>query len=149
MILDVDILATDAKIKNVFRNEIKNIPNQKIKLKELKKSLEFNCLSIRIKKSLKDSISLLSEYIEKVEMKTDLYFYVSDSAEYIEKYKKIISTPIKISFVGKPMKDSQEKINVISNYLKIAKKYVDIIVENTEKKKKLYVIIVLIKRNLI
>jgi hypothetical protein len=49
-----------------------------------------------------------------------------ETAPYIEEYRKILSTPVKVSFLGKAAKDSKPKRIVISKFLDVACKYVDI-----------------------
>ena len=48
------------------------------------------------------------------------------SVDLIEKYKEILNSPIKISFVGKVSKNNKEKQNIINQYLEVASKYIDL-----------------------
>ncbi len=60
-----------------------------------------------------------------------------ETIPYIEQYKKILKTPIKVSFVGKPVKNNKEKGRVIDSYLEAASKYVDIELEKRVKIQKI------------
>jgi hypothetical protein len=43
---------------------------------------------------------------ENIENNTLLYFYITETAELLEKYKKILNIPLKISFLNMPIIDT-------------------------------------------
>jgi len=63
----------------------------------------------------------------KKELKTgkNFFFYLAETVPLIEEYKKILETPIKVSFIGKSTKNNKVKETIINDYLKIASKYLD------------------------
>jgi len=50
---------------------------------------------------------------------------MSESIDILNKYKKILNTPIKISFMGKTDSNNKEKETLIKQYLEICNKYID------------------------
>lgn len=125
----VDILSIDAKIKQAFTEEVYKLPNYQEKLSDLQRTLQKEKLSIRALRNLKTNICELEEKIDNLQLGQQLNFYIAESAHKIERYKKILSTPVKLSFTGKASRDSQEKKDVVSSYLKIAQKYTDMTAE--------------------
>jgi DNA-directed RNA polymerase subunit RPC12/RpoP len=125
----LDILTIDAKIKHAFREESNKLPQYKEKLLDLHRTDKNRTFSARACRNLKTTISDLEEKIETLSSGQKMNFYIVETAHLVEIYKKILSTPIKLSFTGKPARDDKEKKKVIETYLEIALKYVDI--ENT------------------
>jgi hypothetical protein len=134
MVSDIDILTIDTNIKQIFTDEYNNLTIKQQNLNDLQNSLKLENLSNQVRNSIKKNIKELKNYIENVSNKTDEYFYYSESANLIEEYKKILSTPLKMNFMGKPKKNTLKKNIIISQYINIAKKYVDIFIEPTLKK---------------
>lgn len=118
---DIDILSIDEKIQKKFNEERKKLGEYKERLEILKKNKSF--LAERIRKNISCEINELEKKINNIENDEQLNFYISDSAELLEKYKKILTTPIRMSFSGKKIKPNSDKKKIIYEYLQIVKKY--------------------------
>lgn len=119
----IDILSIDIKIKEEFKKEYSNLNSYKNKLSDLQKTSIKKNLSSRNRKNIEKNISELQEKISSIYSKYNLHFYIAETANLIEKYKKILNTPIKISFIGRDTRDNKEKNEIIIKYLSIAQKY--------------------------
>jgi ribosomal protein S24E len=128
---EIDILAIDTDIYKKYQNKKINIDILQEKLQQLENykisNVESKAYNIIVK--LCDKIK---NEIIKIKNDEELNFYISESIELINEYKKILKTPIKLNFTGKPMKNNKEKIRIISQYLDIAKKYIDIKFETSK-----------------
>jgi hypothetical protein len=113
----LDILTIDAKIKNTFREDYSKLPRYKEKLLDLQRTAKNQTFSARACRNLKTTISDLEEKIETLSCGQPMNFYIVETAHLIEIYKKILSTPVKLSFTGKQFRDDKEKKKVIENYL--------------------------------
>lgn len=122
----IDILSIDANIRKNFEQEFEKLPIHREKLNEIEESLKNEKLRIRIKNSLKNAHTELSNYIQEIVTRRKYNFYIIETIEYIEQYKEILKTPIKINFMGKASKDIPKKRYIVEQYLKNASKYVDI-----------------------
>jgi hypothetical protein len=131
---DVDILAIDEKILKTFDLEQDTLPMLKQRLEELEKTDIF-LLSLKHRNDIEKGIEKTRTAIEKIESERDRNFYISETAELLEKYRKILKTPLKLSFTGKSKQDDREKIAIVQSYLEIAEKYSPSIrTKQTEKK---------------
>lgn len=133
----LDILIIDDNIRKNFEEEIKNLPEHKEKLYEIENSLQNENLRRRVKINLEKAHSELKKYIDEIESKQNYYFYIMETVPYIEQYKEILKTPIKVSFMGKPPKNNKEKGQIIDDFLEAASKYVDIALEKRTKTQKI------------
>ena len=129
----IDILNLDIKIKQQFKDDSDKIINYQEKLVDLRKTLEDFTLSSRIRKDIEKNIIYLSKKIENID---NFNFYIAETAHILEKYKKFLQTPVKISFVGTSTNDTKEKHDIITRYLEIAQKYTDINIEIPSKNNK-------------
>ena len=127
---DVDILDIDNKIILNFREEEYKLSKYKNNLEELKINLELKNIRPRIIESLTNTYNDLKKHINDIEGNISLYFYITESALFLEKYKEILKTPMKVNFLGKDKKNNKEKNKIIVQYLEIANKYVDIDIVN-------------------
>ena len=134
---NVDIVSIDANIRNNFEKEFEKLPNHIEKLNEIEKSLQNKILCKKVKFKLEKAHSDLKKYIDDLESKRDFNFYIMETSPYIEQYKEILRTPIKINFMGKAPKNNKEKSQVIDNFLCIASKYIDITLDKTVKVRKI------------
>lgn len=130
---ELDILTIDADIRKNFDEEFKKLHEHIDKLHDIEELLKNENLRSRIKNNLQISRDNLVSYISDIQIQTTFHFYVMESLPYIEKYKEILKIPLKVNFMGKAVKKNSEKNNVISTYLEIASKYVDIEFETTQK----------------
>lgn len=124
-----DILKIDDTIKSEFKVKEASIPTLTHKLKQLEKTLE-NTTVKGSKHYLHNRINTeyktLLDSINKIESKEDYNFYIMESVPIITRYKEILNTPVKISFIGKSTNNphKEEKKTLTSDYLKIASKYI-------------------------
>ena len=132
---EIDILYINDKIYKNFEDEKNKVEEYKLKLNEICNTLNNNNLKQSIKMKLQESKNDLENYIKDIENDTSRNFYTLETADLIEKYKDILNKPLKMSFMGKSVSNTKEKEQIISKYLEIAYKYVDINV-NYEKKDK-------------
>lgn len=131
---DANILAIDAKIIENFKEEENNLSIYKNRLENINYSITKN-INMRIKERLIKSQKELSDHINDIENNISLNFYITESAELLEKFKEILNLPIKQKFIGKPVKNNTEKQSIISKYLEVANKYVNIELEVSNSKK--------------
>ena len=124
-ILNVDILSIDTNIKQMFKDEEEKIPEYKTQILELKKTKEEN-LSFRVIKDITNNILNLEKKIDNLSYNKQINFYNNETAYLLNKYKTIIQTPIKLTFLGIPTQINKDKKNISLKYLKIAEKYIDI-----------------------
>jgi len=124
--IQLDILNIDFNIKNTFKEETDKIPQYQEKLNDLLKTLKKENFSTRPYKNLQTTINTLQEKIENIRLGQKLNFYIAETAHLIERYKKILQTPVKLSFTGKAVSDNKEKNQIISDYIEIAQNYSDI-----------------------
>tara|TARA_Y100000389_G_scaffold34841_1_gene29631 strand:+ start:3556 stop:4635 length:1080 start_codon:yes stop_codon:yes gene_type:complete len=121
-----DILNIDTKIRDQFLKEYEKLPELHEKLKEISKSLESKTLSCRLRKNAVQEQERISEYIDRLEKRSEFNFYLANTIDLIEQYKKILKTPIKMNFMGKPVKENKTKKTIVRKYLDIARKYTTI-----------------------
>jgi hypothetical protein len=119
---DVDILSIDEKLLKKFDSENDSLQTLKSRLDDLKKSESFS-LSLKHRNDLEKAIKELENDIERIESERDRNFYISESAELLEQYRKILKTPLKLSFTGRPVQCVSEKISIVNKYIEIAEKY--------------------------
>jgi hypothetical protein len=136
---EINILNIDMKIHENFNDEKTKLNEYKDKLKDIENSLQIKNIKQRILSELLKSKKELEKHIDNIENNTFLHFYTSESGELLEQYKKILNIPVKVSFMGKTVKNNKEKQKIINQYLEIANKYVNIefLRENEKKSPKL------------
>ena len=130
-----DILTIDAEIQQKFQEESEKLSEYKIKLLELEEYAKIKNLQQHIYKDIESNCDDLRKKIKEIESNTKQNFYIVESTVLIDKYKKILQTPIKLNFVGKPIKNDKEKQKIIAEYLEIAQKYIDLKIDTTPSKK--------------
>jgi hypothetical protein len=124
--LELDILRIDSEIKDAFNKESYKLPQYKEKLLDLQRTNKTQTFSLRSCLNLKKNISDLEEKIKILSSGEQKNFYIIETANIIEIYKKILYTPVKLSFTGKSYRNDKEKRKIISSFLDIARKYTDI-----------------------
>jgi hypothetical protein len=132
MIIDIDILEIDQKIVRNFDDDRSKISFYEEKKKDLENSLKLTSLTQRTKNTLTDSVEKLSQHIDDIKCDKLYNFYIMESAEILEKYRQILKQPLKVSFMGKPVKNNKEKQKLVMQYLEIATKYVDIKMDDAD-----------------
>ena len=132
---EVDILSIDRKIIEFYEKELEKIPQHKERLAELEKTLASDKIPYRTRGELERNIKELTDTITNIESKRDLNFYISETAEYLQKYREKLKTPVKVSFMCKKPPEDKEKTKIINDYLEVAQKYYNISkIKSTEKK---------------
>jgi hypothetical protein len=123
---DIDILEIDSGIRKTFEEELSKLPEYRHNLANIEASLQNETLKPLLKSTMINERDRLLSYIHDLENRVSYNFYMVESLPYVEQYKEMLSTPIKISFIGKTPKNSRKKRKIVSEYLEIAIKYVDI-----------------------
>jgi hypothetical protein len=122
----LDILDIDNKIVVKYREEKMKIPEYSERLDMLKKSYNSNNLKPNMVIEVSKEIEKLEEYLNNISNDIELNFYLVETSEILEKYKKFLKMPLKMNFIGKQNNNEKEKIILFEEYLSIASKYIDI-----------------------
>tara|TARA_B100000902_G_C27285041_1_gene903946 strand:- start:746 stop:1855 length:1110 start_codon:yes stop_codon:yes gene_type:complete len=124
---NIDILAIDQKIRLGFLEEFEKIPFYTEKLKELSQTIDNLDTQNQVKfhKNLQYSYDSLNKYLDKLNKQTEYNLYIVQTLPIIENYKKILKTPVKVSFLGKEVKNDTKKNKLIDEFLKISVNYTD------------------------
>jgi|LakMenEpi03Aug12_release.lakeMendotaPanAssembly.Ray.scaffolds.fasta_scaffold320222_1 hypothetical protein len=132
-----DIFHIDDKIKKNIKNESKRIIHYKQELENLinlylNYQKETN-ISDKKKKELINKIELLKQKINDIENDISLAEYICVSTPILEKYKKLIQTPVKVSFFNTSNKKENtinnmenDKYELLDEFYDIARKYIHI-----------------------
>ena len=120
---DIDILSIHNDILSNFEKKSSNLHKYREYFNKINKTLTISDISHRIRNKLENNKKLMQEQISDIEKNSSYNYYIMESTELLEKYKKILSKPIKASFMGKKSISDDDKIHIINNYLEIARKY--------------------------
>ena len=131
-----DILSIDAEIQAKFQEKIAKLPEYIEKLQELESYME-NKLHHRVKSNLIKNCDELRQKIKEIESNEQINFYISETTSLLDEYRTILKTPLRMSFVGKPIKNDREKQRIITEYLEIAQRYSNLTVPTPPKKEKI------------
>lgn len=124
---DIDILNIDSNIYKKFSEEAKKISSYKQKLHDLDKSLENKNLNPRVRDLIMTAKADLCVLLYDLETEKKRKFYMVETTQLIENYRKILDTPVKVSFMGKrSAKSDKNKYRIVKSYVKIAAKYIDL-----------------------
>lgn len=123
---DIDILTIDAEIHRNFQTKLTKISEYKNKLQKLETYKSTNDLHTRIHENVDNACKSLQKKIHDIENNQELSFYIAQTSELLTKYRTMLSIPMKMSFIGKPIKNDKEKQIIINQYLDIAKSYIEI-----------------------
>jgi hypothetical protein len=123
---ELDIFAIDAKIRKNFEKEHEKLQDYKNKLAEIDLILKNPNLKVQTKNNLIEARTDLALNIEDIEVQRSFNFYLTDALPFIEDYKKILKTPIKMNFMGKSAGNSKQKKELVKKFIEVAIKYVDI-----------------------
>lgn len=123
----VDIIELHQSILQYFNKEQKTVDIYKKQVQELDSILCNNTfLSPNVEKKLKKNRQDFINDIELIESKNKYHYYILQTTPLIEEYKKILNTPICISFMGYKKKPNQKKNILIKQFLRIAQEYIKI-----------------------
>ena len=125
MISNIDILQIDEIIKNELVKDNNNLETYNKKLERLKSLVDDKQLSDRIKLILQQDIQEITMNINSINNQEKYISYINESSDIIDKYKKVMQKPIKISFIGKSEKNTNVE-EFIKEFCKIAKKYIEL-----------------------
>ena len=123
---DLNILTIDQKIRANFERELEELPVHRAKLADLELTAKSPNLSNRLKRQLQKAQENLTSYVADIEGRFRYDFYIASSVSFIEEYKQMLKTPVKVSFLGKPTKKSKKKVKLVEQYLAIASQHMDI-----------------------
>lgn len=124
--MDVDIIAVDVKIQEKFKAKRENAQEYIKKIEAIKNILANEPINQHMYERLEKSLIDYENILENINSE-DYNFYISESLPIIETYKKILRTPIKISFVGNnTVQITSEKEKLIHEFINIAKKHIEI-----------------------
>jgi hypothetical protein len=128
---NIDIISLDTNIQKHFKNEEQNLENYKQKIIEIENILQKKDNKLE-KTSIKKLLKTIEDYeikIENIKNGDNYNFYITESLPILEKYKKILRTPVKINFFGNTSTSKEQQENkeikgkLIEDFLQIAKKY--------------------------
>lgn len=122
---DIDILEIDRKIKKIFHNKSKYVIDYRKEKTELLKTLGTVTNKVYID-MINRNIEKLTVKIKNIEDNVDYNFYIMESMQWLEQYKTILKTPLKLSFVGYVKTSTKEKEDIVKKYLEVIRKYADI-----------------------
>lgn len=123
---EFNILSIDSKILENFKKEKVLLDEYKESLQSVIRSLSLPEISTRVKNSLEKTRDELLERIDDINGDTSLNFYIAETAEILEQFRKILSAPLKINFFGRTNVKNKDKEKICKQYLSIAEKYVTI-----------------------
>lgn len=124
-ITELDVLSIDNRIQKKIEIERQKLDEYQEQLSTIKETLKLKDLSLRVTNSLQNQEKILSEKIAKIENDTELNLYIAKTDYFIQEYKRLLKVPVKMSFMGKPVKDDSDKQNIIQQYLTVAIPYID------------------------
>jgi hypothetical protein len=137
MMSNKNILTIDNRIRQHFAEEYAKLSAHKKTLTDLGKSLKSlksKTLSGRLYKKVQDEHNRLTEHIQQVESRAKFNFYIAESVHLVEEYKTMLKIPIKMNFMGKPIKENKVKKKLIKKFFDVACRYIDINKSNDSKK---------------
>lgn len=134
---EMDILVIDEEIRKKFNEELNKLPEYQQKIAEIEDILSNEHLKPRIRSSLTQAKDNLNEHIETISSRQNYNFYLMESIPYIEQYKKLLKTPVKVSFLGKSSEDNKNKKKLIEQFLEVISKYMNIDIEKETKSQKI------------
>lgn len=134
MFSDIDIIEIDYKIKKMFKDAKEHVHVYVNRLEEINKTLQNPNINKKYIKSLTKNKNDMIQIIHKLENDINLNFYLFESEQIITKYKNLLNIPVKVNFMGKPLKKNNSKELLISKYLNTACKYIDIDYKKKDKK---------------
>jgi len=120
---DVDILSINSEILGTFESNTTKLSEFEEKLDRFQRTLALSDLSYRIRTNLYKNWQELKNFIDDIITKSSYNFYIMETTELLDKYKKLLRNPLKTTFMGKKDINNTEKDQIVQAYLKIAKKY--------------------------
>ena len=126
-----NILDLDSKIRKSLNEENDYLlTDYKEKLLNLQKNITTKHLSDTMRRDIADNIKDLKYKIDQINACDKLNLYIAETAHLLYAYKQILDKPIKLCFTGKSPTRNREKDIIIRNYIKIAKKYSNLVIKD-------------------
>lgn len=124
----MDIISIDSKILQHFDSEKSNALEYKSKIDYLEMILSDSDLEESLKTKIKNTVEEYQSRLNDIQSDRNLGFYISETHEILEKYKKLLKTPVKVKFFGSQQNtdvegNRKEKEALMSSYILIAQKY--------------------------
>jgi hypothetical protein len=123
--MDTDIISLDLQIQRMFQTEIKNVDVYREKVAEIKRILDQDgeTLDEPFCKKLQQTVNDYEQLITSISSEETFNFYIIESVPLLEEYKRLLRTPLKMTFVGSCKTNDLEKDRLISQFMAVAKKY--------------------------
>ena len=121
----LDVIHIHDLIVKHFDNETEKINTYEQQLAEVHKNINIDNLSVKIKKSLLQQDEKLTTIISNIKKNSKYNFYMFYAVPLIERYKELIKTPVKISFMNVKLRNNKihhEKIDIVNQYMNLLKK---------------------------
>ena len=118
----IDILILDKKYKEQHIYNKNNLDIYKKQLIRLNK-ISLGNITENIKQKINNNIINLTNFIKNIENEINYNFYIMETSEIIDEYKKAINSPIVIDFMSSKKIKNINTNNIIEKYLNIYKKY--------------------------
>ena len=119
-------------ILKIHNNIILNFENENEKLETYKKQLSIllnndNCFSPKYKNEITQKIHDVGRKINNIENNIDYNFFILETQEILDQYKKLLHSPLKVSFFGKKSEPNEQNLTktrkLFLKYIQIVKKY--------------------------
>ena len=121
---DVDIISLDQKIQQHLQSQSQLLGEYLTKMEDIQRIMKHESLEEDVRQKLAKSLSEYQYIISQIENDQTLNFYLTESLPIIEDFKKVLRTPLKISFVGSCKSNEPEKLRLVQEFFQVAKKYV-------------------------
>jgi hypothetical protein len=128
MNLSLDIIHIHDLIIKHFESETEKLKFYETQLAELQKNNTNENISTKVKKTLQQQEEKLTSTIQDVKKNSKYNFYMFNAVPLIERYKELIKTPVKISFMNSNIVKVQknqiqnEKVKIVNLYMTLLKK---------------------------
>ena len=125
MCSNLDILIIDDTIKKNFEKDYNDLPIYRKRLSDINRLLNNRQLNQRLRDTLLSNREIITDKIYNLEIKRDYNFYLFETLSIIEAYKELLKKPLKLTFMGKPKKENDEKKVLEDRFMDIARNYYD------------------------
>jgi len=130
----IDIIQIHQDILELFTKRKSSITELEEYIEKLKEYQD-KTITHRINSQIENERMYLTQYVSDIKNGTSLNYYLMDALPLINEFKRIITAPMKASFMGKKtITNKSEKNNIIKGYLEINQKYKKIILTTPSKK---------------
>jgi Zn finger protein HypA/HybF involved in hydrogenase expression len=120
---EIDIISIDNDIKKKITDNENKIHELRDEVKILKNVINNKNINIRVKTNLQKIYDDKVDIIKSIETSSILSMYICETTELLTEYKKLLSIPREVSFMGKQSSSNKTQNETIKKFLKIASKY--------------------------